>query len=62
MEKIVLGHKFTEMTSADFRGFAGADEGTMICYLEGSTLFLCPDGQLVEVDDEGTETVWTKKA
>ena len=61
--KVVLGHTFTEMQPADAEIFAGAEDGTLICYTGGTVLLLCPDGsggynKIVEVDEGGTETTW----
>lgn len=58
--KKALGHKFNPMSEGDWDAFAGADEGTLICYLDEITLLLTPEGSIVAVNyEDGTETIWT---
>jgi hypothetical protein len=56
----LLGYRFEPMDDNDWQTFAGADEGTLICYLDnGTALLLSPDGELNEVRPDGSEFTWT---
>ena len=57
----ILGHEFRQMTSEDYDGFAGADEGSWICELEDTVLIWSPgSGTLAEIYDEGErQRDWT---
>lgn len=53
---------FKPMTQLDWDAFAGADEGTTICYLDdGTTLLLSLDGTLTVVRDDGEFVVEVKR-
>lgn len=58
--KRVLGHDFRPMTQLDWCTFAGADEGTLICEYEDTTLLLTPGGLIVEVSEDGREVEWVR--
>lgn len=52
--KIVLGHKFRPFYQLDWQGYAGADEGSYICYIEPDvTLILSPNGSIQEHVHDG---------
>jgi hypothetical protein len=52
-EQFVLGHLFRPMTQDDWDCFAGADEGSKICYTEEATMILNPDGSVSEIRSTG---------
>ena len=64
--KIILGHKFVPMSEDDWEGFAGAEEGTLICWApdEQTCLLLAPDGSIHETvfDDKGRAAAYEWKA
>lgn len=63
----VLGHVFTTMDESDYEGFAGAEDGCKICYLDDQVLILSPDETEISVITASpgcvdyTEVVWTIK-
>lgn len=59
-----LGHTFVPFKENDWYGFAGAAEGSMICYTEDCVLVLSPDGTVEEISDpleDAIATLWTPK-
>lgn len=59
-----FGYEFKPMDERDWECFAGADEGTLICYpTKNLTLLLAPSGTLSELittdDGDCTQTDWT---
>lgn len=63
--KKVLGYTFHEMDELDWSGFAGAEEGSLICYENDMCLILSPSGVIHEMtdgendEDTGGQIDWT---
>jgi len=64
----ILGHVFKPMTKQDWYAFAGADEGSMICYpIDTVTLIYSPKTGIVteitpDPDGERVEFEWSPSA
>jgi hypothetical protein len=55
----IFGHEFKEMTSVDWMAFAGAEPGTLICYIEehAEVLFWEPENKMLSIctyDEHGS--------
>lgn len=63
--KQVLGHNFVPFTDSDWQGWAGAEEGSLICHSDGAVLILSPDGTIEEdvINKDGklSAFIWKKE-
>lgn|ERR1044072_2786303 len=54
-----FGHTFKPMSGNDWDGFAGADEGSFICYTDDAVLILSPDEKNLSVfNQDGMESMY----
>jgi hypothetical protein len=55
---LVVRSKFREMTRQDWSGYAGADEGTLICETENLTLLASPSGLISVIGLDADGEAW----
>lgn len=57
----LFGLTFKPMVEMDFNAFAGADEGSFICYEDDNVYVLSPDrDSMAVVNFDGTEVLWER--